>query len=198
MEDLPPSIEQTTELPSEEPSQLPNPTQQHDDIATMDFVPLEIPQPPDPQPAMNMDYNEAGLRRSQRARKQPVKFKDYIPHEQVAFESLFQFTEEPPQKVQAMKAIHDPDTLYLWEAMKESDADKFLEAMQQEVDDHTNRKHWELCKRRTRQRKSAPAGRQSRFAYSLGVIPPLARWNSTRGRRAIPRTQWLAYLTLHS
>ena len=139
MEDLPPSIEQTTELPSEEPFQLPNPTQQHDDIATMDFVPLEIPQPPDPQPAMNMDHNEAGLRRSQRARKQPVKFKDYIPHEQVAFESLFQFTEEQPQKVQAMKAIHDPDTLYLWEAMKEPDADKFLEAMQQEVDDHTNR-----------------------------------------------------------
>jgi hypothetical protein len=46
-----------------------------------------------------------------------------------------------------MKAIHDPDTLYLWEAMKEPDADKFLETMQQEVDDHTNRKHWELCKR---------------------------------------------------
>jgi hypothetical protein len=45
-----------------------------------------------------------------------------------------------------MKTIHDPDTLYLWEAMKEPDADKLLEAMQQEVDDHTNHKHWELCK----------------------------------------------------
>jgi hypothetical protein len=95
---------------------------------------------------MNMDHNEAGLRRSQRVHKQPVKFKDYIPNEQVAFESLFQFTEKQPQEVQAMKAIHDPDKLYLWEAMKEPDADKFLEAMQQEVDDHTNCKHWELCK----------------------------------------------------
>jgi len=129
MEDLPPSIEQTTELPSEKPFQLPNPTQQHDDIAAMDFVPLEIPQPPDLQPAMNMDHNEAGLKRSQRVCKQHVKFKDYIPHEQLAFESLFQFTEEQPQEVQAMKAIHDPDTLYLWEAMKEPDADEFLEAM---------------------------------------------------------------------
>jgi hypothetical protein len=136
MENMPPSIEQTTELPSAEPFQLSNPTQQHDDIAAMDFVPLEIPQPPDPQ------HNEAGLRRSQRVHKQPLKFKDYIPHEQVAFESLFRFTEEQPREVQAMKAIHDPDTLYLWEAMKESDADKFLEAMQQEVDDHTKRKHW--------------------------------------------------------
>ena len=55
-----------------------------------------------------------------------VKFKDYIPHELVAFESLFQFTEEQPQEVQAMKAIHDP----LWEAMKEPEEDKFLVAMQ--------------------------------------------------------------------
>jgi len=93
-----------------------------------------------------MDHNEAGLRRSQRVHKQPVKFKDYIPNEQVAFESLFQFTEKQPQEVQAMKAIHDPDKLYLWEAMKEPDADKFLEAMQQEVDGHTNCKHWKLCK----------------------------------------------------
>jgi hypothetical protein len=76
MEDLPPSIEQTTELPSEEPFQLPNPTQQHDGIAAIDFVPPEIPQPPVPQPAMNMDHNEAGLSRSQRVHKQPVKFKD--------------------------------------------------------------------------------------------------------------------------
>jgi hypothetical protein len=80
MEDLPPSIEQTTELPSAETFQLSNPTQQHDDIATMDFVPLEIPQPPDPQPAMNMDHNEAGVRRSQRVRKQPVKLKDYTTY----------------------------------------------------------------------------------------------------------------------
>jgi hypothetical protein len=62
-----------------------------------------------------------------------VKFKDYIPHELVAFESLFQFTEEQPQEVQAMKAIHDPDTLYFWEAMKEPYADKFLEAMHKKL-----------------------------------------------------------------
>lgn len=75
-----------------------------------------------------------------------VKSKDCVPHDQVAFESHLQPTEENPQKIQAMEVIHDPDILFLWEAMKEPDTDKFFKAMQQEVDGHTNRKHWELCK----------------------------------------------------
>ncbi len=32
-----------------------------------------------------------------------------------------------------MMAVHGPDTLYLWKAMKEFDADKFLEAKQQMI-----------------------------------------------------------------
>ena len=101
----------------------------------------------------------------------------------MAFESLFQFTEEQPQEVQAMKAIHDPDTLYLWEAMKEPDADKFLEAMQQEVDDHTNRKHWELCKR-------------SDLSENASVLPSV--WSMKRKRRIATREvyKWKARLTV--
>ncbi len=44
----------------------------------------------------------------------------------------------------AMKATSDPDTLYLWEAMKEPDFEKFQEAMQKEIDIHTERGNWKL------------------------------------------------------
>jgi len=47
--------------------------------------------------------------------------------------------------VTAMKSVHDPDTMYLWEARKEADYPQFLEAMQKEIDDHTKREHWKLC-----------------------------------------------------
>jgi hypothetical protein len=48
--------------------------------------------------------------------------------------------------VMVMKSIHDSDTMYLWEAKKEKDYPQFLEPMQKEVDDHTKREHWNLCK----------------------------------------------------
>ena len=38
----------------------------------------------------------------------------------------------------------DPDTMTLKEAMRQPDADKFLEAMVKEVEDHVQRKHWRL------------------------------------------------------
>ena len=43
--------------------------------------------------------------------------------------------EEGPQELQAMKAQADPDTMYYHQAMKEPDADKFLEAMDKEIQD---------------------------------------------------------------
>lgn len=43
-----------------------------------------------------------------------------------------------------MMAVHGPDTLYLWKAMKEFDADKFLEAKQQMIKE---KKHWKLGKK---------------------------------------------------
>ena len=36
----------------------------------------------------------------------------------------------------------DPDTMTLKEAMAKPDADKFLDAMIKEIQDHVQRKHW--------------------------------------------------------
>lgn len=62
-------------------------------------------------------------------RNPPDKVKDYIPHEQLASESFSELNELKPKEVHSMKDVHDFDTIYLWEAMKEPDADKFLEAI---------------------------------------------------------------------
>jgi Reverse transcriptase (RNA-dependent DNA polymerase) len=42
-----------------------------------------------------------------------------------------------------LKATNDPDTLYLHEALKAKDSEEFKRAMVHEVQQHTNRKHWE-------------------------------------------------------
>jgi len=49
--------------------------------------------------------------------------------------------------IQAFKATSDPDTMYMHEAMKEPDADKFKEAMQKEVDDQLANGNFSLIKR---------------------------------------------------
>ena len=38
----------------------------------------------------------------------------------------------------------DPDTMHLQEALRQSDRDKFLEAMEKELRDHIKRKHWKV------------------------------------------------------
>ena len=38
----------------------------------------------------------------------------------------------------------DPDTMYLQEALKQSDRDEFLKAMKKELSDHIQRKHWKV------------------------------------------------------
>jgi hypothetical protein len=50
--------------------------------------------------------------------------------------------------VLAQKSIANPDTLYLWQARKEPDFLKFMEAMQKEIDDHTKGGHWKIMKQR--------------------------------------------------
>ncbi len=80
--------------------------------------------------------------RSQRVIRPPTRFTDYVSHEHIAFEALHVAHEENvanDDPIVAMKATSDPDTLYLWEAMKEPDFDKFQEAMQKEIDGHTER-----------------------------------------------------------
>ena len=40
--------------------------------------------------------------------------------------------------------LSDPDTMYLHEALREPDRDKFIEAIEKELDDHILRKHWKV------------------------------------------------------
>ena len=47
----------------------------------------------------------------------------------------------------AFKASSDPDTLYLHQALKQKDRNKFIEAMVKEVHDHESRYHWRVIKR---------------------------------------------------
>jgi hypothetical protein len=89
---------------------------------------------------------EQRVRRSGRNRQAPKRFEDYVPHEQVAFAALAEPEIELAQEKNlfAMKALHDPDTLYMWEAAKELDFSEFQKAMQKEMDAHTEKKNWKL------------------------------------------------------
>jgi hypothetical protein len=47
----------------------------------------------------------------------------------------------------SFKANADPDTLYMHEAMRAPDADKFKEAMKKEINEHTRKGHWKVIKK---------------------------------------------------
>ena len=68
----------------------------------------------------------------------------------------------------AYAASADPDTMYLHEAMREPDADKFEQAMLREVHDHVAKRHWRIIPRR-----KVPQG--------TPVVPPV--WAMRRKRR---------------
>jgi Reverse transcriptase (RNA-dependent DNA polymerase) len=44
------------------------------------------------------------------------------------------------------KATADPDALYMHEAMRAPNADKFKEAMKKEVNEHTQKGHWKMIR----------------------------------------------------
>ena len=61
---------------------------------------------------------------------------DKIPGELLCMETII---DEPMNEdIMALKATADPDTMYLHEALKEKDKDKFLDAMEKEVRDQLN------------------------------------------------------------
>jgi hypothetical protein len=64
---------------------------------------------------------------------------DHVQHE---IPHMPTFDEGPCDHLLAMKAVSDPDTMYLHQAMKENDWPKFKEAMQKEVNDHSKSKNW--------------------------------------------------------
>jgi hypothetical protein len=130
-----PEEQQNIELPMEDQQfVLPNPPQE----------PMEeaIPQPP--------------LRHSTRERRPPAKHQDYIPLDQVAMPTIFEpsleeythpFSQSNPLTACKAVRVSDPDTMYLWQAMKQPDWPQFKQAMQHEIDDHTSRGHWKIIKR---------------------------------------------------
>jgi hypothetical protein len=89
------------------------------------------------------------------------------------------------QPLLTFKAVRqsDPDTMYLWQAMKEPDWPQFKEAMQQEIDAHTKLGHWKIMRR-----SDLPAG--------ASVLP--AVWSMKRKRRIDTREvyKWKARLTI--
>jgi hypothetical protein len=157
----------------------------------------------------NQVHEGVAPRRSGRTRRPPTHLQDYITSEQgieqavqasmanitesdfkadiVAYETLHSplhenVCEQDPLTV-AMKSVMDPDTLYLWEARKEPDFLKFLEAMQKEVDDHTREGHWRLVRK-----KDVPKG--------ATVLP--AVWSMKRKRRIATREvyKWKACINI--
>jgi hypothetical protein len=85
----------------------------------------------------------------------------------------------------ACKAVRasDPDTMYLWQAMKQTDWPQFKQAMQDEINDHTSRAHWKLI------------GRTQLPKYA-SVLP--AVWSMKRKRRIATREiyKWKAQMTV--
>jgi len=106
--------------------------------------PIEQPLPPlPPEP----------IRRSNRERHPPAWHRDYVPTDAVAMPTLFEPALDATQNIPenpllALKAARqsDPDTMYLWQAMKQPDWMQFKQAMQDEVNAHTINGHWTLVK----------------------------------------------------
>jgi hypothetical protein len=84
----------------------------------------------------------------------------------------------------AFAASSDPDTMYMHEALREPDRAQFLEAMQKEIKDHEDLRHWELVPR-------------SDIPQGTTVLPSV--WSMKRKRRIDMREvyRWKARLNLH-
>jgi hypothetical protein len=124
------------------------------------------------------------LRRSGRERRQPARFADYVPHQQIAFEALMEPSpDRDPVELEAMLASSDPDVMYLWQAMKEPDWPQFKAAMQKEIQDHTENENWEIV-------------RCSDIPRNTPILPTV--WSMKRKRRISTREiyKWKARLTI--
>jgi hypothetical protein len=131
--------------------------QPDDDI----IAPQDIQLPPEDQnhvlvPPEVQQQQEPLVRCSGRQQQQPVHFQDYVPVVNVVMPTLFKpgldecmHPSSNTHPLLAYKAVKksDPDTMYLWQAMKQPDWTRFKQAKQDEVNDHTRRGHWKQVKR---------------------------------------------------
>jgi hypothetical protein len=151
---------------------------------------LEPPLQQEPLTTTNaVERQDPGIRRSNRNRRLPNKFKDYVMGNQSTVDTdntcIHGEIANPPviPDIIAHKSVTDPDTLYLWQARKEPDFPQFMEAMQQEIDAHTKGGHWEIIRR-------------SYIPNTATVLP--AVWSMKRKRRISDRQvyKWKARLNI--
>jgi len=187
---IPPILPYPADVAHPMPPIVDQPPQPPLDVA-FDLPPEDqIPLPPANEQQQQQTPN---VRRSTRERRAPTWHQDYVPIDQaVAMPTLIEPSVEEflnpasnDNPLLAYKAVRqsDPDTMYLWQAMKQADWAQFRSAMQKEIDDHTNRGHWKIMKR-----SDVPKG--------ATVLP--AVWSMKRKRRIATREvyKWKARLTV--
>ncbi len=127
-------------------------------------------------------HEGARVRRSGRMRRPPSRYNDYVTNDQELDQAIRAsmttvMAAENQQDCIAFEALHvptdkrdhcehNPITFYLWEARKEDDFPKFLEAMQKEVDDHTREGHWKLVRKRDVPKGASSMEPKEETAYS--------------------------------
>ena len=85
-------------------------------------------------------------RRSRRQRQDVERYEPSMQGHTYARNRMFivSYISEFVEYIAAASTLADPDTMTLKEALQEPDADKFIEAMEKEVEDHVKRGHWKL------------------------------------------------------
>ncbi len=113
--------------------------------------------PPPTEEQQEQQQRVPEVRRFGRERRAPAWHRDYVPIDRaitmptIIEPSIDEFfnpasTGDP---LLAYKAVRqsDPDTMYLWQAMRQADWPQFRSAMQKEIDDHMSRGHWKIIQR---------------------------------------------------
>jgi hypothetical protein len=179
----------TNDLPNNESYE---PDRQNEDELDIQIAPQDEIEPPQQQSIIETDESQgqnSGNRRSNRVRRMPIRYKDYVMGNQTTLHNENTHIEgevlnQPIIKdVIALKSITDPDTMYLWQARKEPDFHKFMEAMQNEIDEHTKGGHWKIM-------------RKEAIPSDATVLP--AVWSMKRKRRIADREvyKWKARLNI--
>jgi hypothetical protein len=128
----------------------------------------------------NADENQLPTTRSGRVIRQPARYGDYV-----AFNcDLIISPEGDDNKIFAYSASTDPDVLYLHQAMAAPDKDEFKQAMEQEVNSHSDNVNWIVMNR-----EDVPDGHT--------VLPAI--WAMRRKRDISTRAvyKWKARLNIH-
>jgi hypothetical protein len=125
-------------------------SQEQDDIATGTQVFHEQPteqSTPSSEPQPN-------LSRYGRIHKHTKRMQESLEQRNIAFQAYYEAMHEDDYSLQneTMNPIvfvshANKDTMYFHEAMQAPDADEFIKAVVKEVNDHIERKHWELIPR---------------------------------------------------